>query len=133
MTENHPSNRSASALGRSGDPIHDDRARVARAREAAEALFAPKPPAAESKTPPSRQSAGPSAREPRVLAPTPPPAPLDQAPNPSSTTRPKRTPAIPRSQFARIRSWVEYGMTIAQVAQVYGVADGVIERILRQD
>ena len=38
---------------------------------------------------------------------------------------------IPRSQLARIRAWVEYGMTIAQVAQVYGVAVAEIERILR--
>jgi hypothetical protein len=26
------------------------------------------------------------------------------------------TPEIPKSQFARIRAWVEYGMTSAQVA-----------------
>jgi hypothetical protein len=39
---------------------------------------------------------------------------------------------IPTSQFARIRAWVEYGMTTAQVAAVYGVAVGAIERILRQ-
>jgi hypothetical protein len=31
-----------------------------------------------------------------------------------------------------IRVWAEYGMTAAQVAAVYGVAVGVIERILRQ-
>ena len=42
------------------------------------------------------------------------------------------TTEIPRSQFARIRVWAEYGMTAAQVAAVYGVAVGVIERILRQ-
>jgi hypothetical protein len=41
-------------------------------------------------------------------------------------------PAIPKSQFARIRTWVEYGMTAAQVAAVYGVAVDVIESILRQ-
>ncbi len=42
------------------------------------------------------------------------------------------TTEIPISQFARIRAWVEYGMTAAQVTEVYGVAVGVIERILRQ-
>jgi hypothetical protein len=42
------------------------------------------------------------------------------------------TSEIPSSQFARIRAWVKYGMTAAQVAGVYGVAVGVIERILRQ-
>jgi hypothetical protein len=41
-------------------------------------------------------------------------------------------PAIPKSQFARIRTWVEYGMTTAQVAAVYGVAVDVIESILRK-
>src|SRR6476620_6172880 len=28
----------------------------------------------------------------------------------------------------RIRTWVEYGMTVPQVAEVYGVTVGVIER-----
>jgi len=37
---------------------------------------------------------------------------------------------IPPSQFARIRTLAKYGMTVAQVAQVYGVAVGEIERIL---
>ena len=39
---------------------------------------------------------------------------------------------IPRSQFARIRVWAEYGMSVAQVAAVYRVAVGAIERILQQ-
>ena len=39
---------------------------------------------------------------------------------------------IPRSQFARIRAMATYGMTVAQVAKVYGVAVDKIERILRQ-
>jgi hypothetical protein len=38
---------------------------------------------------------------------------------------------IPRSQFVRIRM-VKYGMTVAQVAKVYGVDAGEIARILRQ-
>jgi hypothetical protein len=42
------------------------------------------------------------------------------------------TPEIPKSQFARIRTWVEYGMTATQVAVLYGVAVDVIEGILRQ-
>jgi hypothetical protein len=47
-------------------------------------------------------------------------------------TEPERTREIPRSQFVRIRALVEYGMTVAQVAKVYGVAAGEIARILRQ-
>jgi hypothetical protein len=45
---------------------------------------------------------------------------------------PPTTREIPRSEFARIRAWMKYGMTVAQVAGVYGVAVGAIERILRQ-
>jgi len=41
-------------------------------------------------------------------------------------------PEIPASQFARIRTWVKYGMTVFQVAQVYGVTVEEIERILRK-
>jgi hypothetical protein len=38
---------------------------------------------------------------------------------------------IPRSQFRRIRTLVKYGMTVAQVAKVYGVATDEIARIVR--
>ena len=37
---------------------------------------------------------------------------------------------IPRSQFGPIRAWVRYGMTDAQVAQIYGVPASEIERVL---
>jgi hypothetical protein len=43
---------------------------------------------------------------------------------------PRTTRQIPRSEHARIRTWVQYGLTVPQVAEVYGVAVGVIERIL---
>jgi hypothetical protein len=45
---------------------------------------------------------------------------------------PQTTRAIPRSQFARIRTWVKYGVTVAQSAEVYGAAVAAIERILRK-
>jgi hypothetical protein len=45
---------------------------------------------------------------------------------------PRTTREIPRSHHARIRTWVNYGLTVSQVAEVYGVAVGVIERILQQ-
>jgi hypothetical protein len=45
---------------------------------------------------------------------------------------PSATREIPRSQFARIRAFAKYGMTVAQVAEVYGAAVGEIERILRK-
>ena len=46
--------------------------------------------------------------------------------------QPRTTRQIPRSEHARIRTWVNYGLTIPQVAEVYGVAVGVIEHILRE-
>jgi hypothetical protein len=44
--------------------------------------------------------------------------------------KPLARPKIPASRYARIRTWVKYGMTAADVAQVYGVAVEEIERIL---
>ena len=49
----------------------------------------------------------------------------------SAAQRP--TAKIPVSQIARIRAWAKYGLTVAQIAEVCGVAAGEIERILRQD
>jgi hypothetical protein len=40
------------------------------------------------------------------------------------------TVEIPPSQVARIRTWVKYGMKVAEVAQVCGVSVGEIERLL---
>jgi hypothetical protein len=42
------------------------------------------------------------------------------------------TPEIPASKFARIRALVKYGMTVSQVAAVYGVSVGAIERVLEE-
>ena len=44
----------------------------------------------------------------------------------------RTTPEIPKSQFARIRAWVKYGMTATQVAGIYGVGVDAIRRILSQ-
>jgi hypothetical protein len=45
---------------------------------------------------------------------------------------PRTTREVRRSHHARIRTLVNYGLTIPQVAEVHGVAVGVIERVLRQ-
>jgi hypothetical protein len=37
---------------------------------------------------------------------------------------------IPPSQFGRVRALANYGMTQAQVAELYGVGIGEIERII---
>jgi hypothetical protein len=108
----------------------DDRERITSARRAAEALFTPKP------VEPSASDSGPSeerpARKPRIL-PVSSPAPVrnEEVAAPVDL-EPPTTRQIPRSHHARIRTWVNYGMTVPQVAEVYGVAVGVIERILRE-
>jgi hypothetical protein len=111
-------------------PQGDDRERIARARQAAEALFASKPPVEQRPA-----SGGPApteelARKPRVLAIVPQtPARREEPALPAGRTR-RITRGIPRSQYGRIRTWVEYGMTASEVAEVYGAAVGEIERIL---
>jgi hypothetical protein len=110
----------------------DDGERVTRARHAAEALFAPKRQVVEPSVSASLSSADQPARKPRVLGiSSPVPVRLEGIKAPvapeSQTTR-----EIPRSKFARIRGLAKYGMTVSQVAKVYGVAVDNIERILRQ-
>jgi hypothetical protein len=71
-----------------------------------------------------------SVRKPRVLKASL-PAPVRHEGGEAPVASEQRiTPEIPSSQFARIRAWVKYGMTAAQVAGIYGVAVDVIERIL---
>jgi hypothetical protein len=42
------------------------------------------------------------------------------------------TMVIPNSQVARIRTWLKYGITIADTAAIYGVAVDEVERALRR-
>ena len=113
-------------------PLDDDRERITSARQVAEALFTPKRQPVE----PSLSDPAPSVERParklRVLAILA-PAPIrnEEVPAPVNP-EPRTTRQIPRSHHARIRTWVDYGMTVSQVAEVYGVAVRVIERILRQ-
>jgi len=118
--------------GQQPRPRGDDRERTTRARQAAEALFTSKPPIS-TPTVPADAPADPAARKPRVLQMISPPAlvGLEAAASPIGPKQ-RIMSEIPRSQFARIRTWVKYGMTLAQVAEVYGVPVGEIENILRK-
>jgi hypothetical protein len=54
------------------------------------------------------------------------------------STRPERsarrdTGAIPATQFGRVRALASYGMTQAQVAELYGVGVDEIERITQSN
>jgi hypothetical protein len=113
------------------NPRDDDRERVARARQTAEALFAPKLQVAEPTVSGSLPPADPPARKPRVLGISSPAAAPHEVVEPPISADQRIMPEVPASQFVRIRSWVKYGMTPAQVAKVYGVSAGDIERIIR--
>jgi hypothetical protein len=113
-------------------PRGDDRERITSARQAAEALFTPKPaPVGPSPSDPVPSAEQP-ARKPRVLSILSPAPVRNEEVAAPVDPEPRTTRQIPRSHHARIRTWVDYGLTIPQVAEVYGVAVGVIERILRQ-
>src|SRR6516164_11757438 len=101
-----------------------------RERQEAEALFAPKPQITEqvSSSPPADEST----RKPRVLASWPTAPIRHEEVEATASSRQQRAPEIPRSQSARIRALVKYGMSPAQVAEVYGVAIGAIQSILRK-
>jgi hypothetical protein len=113
-------------------PRGDDRERTTSARQAAEALFTPKPRAVERLASDPVPSAERPARKPRVLSILSPASVRnEEAATPVNPER-RTTRQIPRSHHARIRTRVNYGLTISQVAEVYVVAVSVIERILRQ-
>jgi len=110
----------------------DERERIRKARQEAEALFTSKWPISEASVPNPLPSADQSARKPRILRALPTASVRHEEGNVPVGSKARMTPEIPTSQFARIRAWAKYGMTAAQVAAVYGVAVGVIERILHQ-
>ncbi|HEY3909008.1 MAG TPA: hypothetical protein VGM07_03865 [Stellaceae bacterium] len=111
-----------------------DRERIARARQAAEALFTPAPAVSPQSVPNTATDQPP--RKPRVLQVTlPTPARVEEAKATATATvsrKPAAPSSIPPAHFARIRTWVKYGMTIPQVAAIYGVEVGQIARILRE-
>ena len=115
-------------------PRGDDPELITRARQAAEALFTSKPPPVSTPTiPASPTTTDRSTRKPRVLPILSSAAPVrhEERETPAAP-EPQTTRGIPRSQFVRIRTLVKYGMTVAQVAKVYGVAADEVARILRQ-
>jgi hypothetical protein len=101
------------------------------ARQAAEALFAPKPQPQRIELVRDVVPAGEAVRKPRVLAvATAAPVTRDE-PKAPTRAKPLTKPVIPAAHVARIRAWMNYGMTAAQVAEMYGVTAGEVERVLR--
>ena len=79
-------------------------------------------------------------RQPRIFA-IPPAVPIsaakvEPAAEPKQirrkATTKRETRKIPVFQFGRVRALTSYGMTPAQVAELYGVAVGEIDRIIRR-
>jgi hypothetical protein len=116
-----------------GQSVQDGRLQLARRPcpyRAAEALFTTKRQITKQSVSDSLPSVDQSVRIPRMLKASSPALVRHEESEAPVASGEQITPEIPRSQFARIRAWVKYGMTTAQVAGVYGVAVDVIERIL---
>jgi hypothetical protein len=136
-----------------------DRDQINKARRAAEDLFRPKqstertaPAKTSTDVPASGETpaAGetPAPRKPRIIAipaivpmrnyhvepPAPEPAPattvVPREPKPAKAATKKRAAKIPAAQYGRIQALASYGMTLAEVAAFYGVAEAEIERII---
>jgi hypothetical protein len=111
----------------------DDRARIVRAREEAEALFVKlERPTSEPSVPNPVTFPDPSARKPRILRALSTPSDCYEHRQVPVNSERRTTPKIPKSHVARIQAWVKYGMTAAQVAGIYGVGVDAIEGILNQ-
>jgi hypothetical protein len=93
----------------------DDREPIASERQAAEALFTakrqPVEPSVSDPVPTDERSK----RKPRVLPMLSPAAVRSKEIAAPVNPEPRTAREIPRSQHARIRTWVDYGMTVPQV------------------
>ena len=119
-----------------------DREGINRARQIAEDLFKPKQQTTRAEVPTSAPNDASSAeqprRQPRIFA-IPPVVPMstakvEPAAEPKQirrkATAQRETRDIPVSQFGRVRTLTNYGMTRGQVAEFYGVTVDEIDRII---
>jgi hypothetical protein len=122
--------------------VRNDSERINRTRQNAEDLFKPKQQPTRVDIPTSAPNDASSAehkprRQPRIFT-IRPVAPMNIAKvEPAAEPKQVRAPAIrreareiPASQFGRVRTLTKYGMTQAQVAELYGVTVHEIERII---
>ena len=121
----------------------NNRDKITRARRAAEDLFKPtqKTTSPEFAAPASGAlSTGQQVRrQPRILATRPPVAPSVKTEKPAEPKQMRRviapqrnTGAVPSSQVGRVRALTTYGMTRAQVAELYDVTIEEIDRIVKR-
>ena len=120
----------------------NNRDKMDRARQAAEALFKPMSEVDDSRPPQAignntRPTEHPPKRQPRIFT-IPPrlPATVEEEVPPQAKPVPRepaarrRRRALPPSQIGRVRALATYGMTTTQVAELYGVTVDEIERVL---
>jgi len=122
MVENLPQRRPIYGRDHASARTPDERERRAQARREAEALFGPKPAMIDSPVASSAKLA-------RVLPAAPAPKQREAIDAPGHP-EPVLAKTIPAADAARIRTWMRYGMTIAQVAAVYGVDASELARLL---
>jgi len=120
----------------------NDREKIDRARQAAEALFRPtRDDDSDREQPPATGNGSGSTepqtrRQPRIFTVPPRRPPTAEAETSAEPKPVPRKPAqlrsdrVPPSQIGRVRALTTYGMTPAQVAELYGVTVDAIERIL---
>jgi hypothetical protein len=102
------------------------------ARQAAEAIFKPKPPALKQTEAHLDSPENPQGHQPRILGiSVPGPRPQEQV-EPSGAAAGTTEKRIADAEAARVKTWIKYGMTIPQVAVVYGVALTEVQRVLRK-
>jgi hypothetical protein len=119
-----------------------DREGIKRARQIAEDLFKPKQQTTRAEVPTSAPNDASSVeqprRQPRIFS-VPPVVPMsaakvEPAAEPKQirrkATAQRETRDIPVSQFGRVRTLTNYGMTRGQVAEFYGVTVDEIDRII---
>jgi hypothetical protein len=122
----------------------NDRERINRTRQNAEDLFKPKQQPTREDVPTSAPNDASLAehqprRQPRIFT-IRPVAPMNTTKvEPAAVAKQARAAAtrretrqIPVSQFGRVRTLTEYGMTRVQVAELYGVTVDEIDRIIRR-
>jgi hypothetical protein len=123
-----PRRNTASVLQRSHYTDADESHQITRAREAAEALFAPNCQVSEELARESSSLTGPLTRKPRVFRVEPAPTHHEKV-TASVRPEPQIRRNIPKAHFGRIRTWLRYGMTVSQVAELYGVPVEQVEHI----
>jgi len=109
---------------------NDDHEQIISARQAAEALFAPKLDVSEQSVSDPAQPV--NTRKPRVLPVLPTASIRRETVNAPSTSEPATVPEIPAKKLAHIRTLLRYGLTVSQVAEVYGMSVQKIEELLQR-